>query len=194
MRDFAGLEIKANGHVLTWPRDPVEMYAFHVGVSADTHELDITFQYLSPTNPGQGRVVMTPAILDLQWNAVALYPAGYFSRDIKVAPTLKLPAGWKLATALSTKSTSRRGVRFQEVPFNTLIDSPVMAGRYYRTIDLNRRGTSPVHMNIVADRPELMVVTRGQISRHRALVEQADKLFGARHFDHYNFLLALSKP
>ena len=194
LRDFAGLEIKAKGHVLAWRRDPVEMYAFHVDVGANTRELDITFQYLSPTNPSQGRIVMTPTILDLQWNAIALYPAGYFSRDIKIAPSLKLPAGWKLATALSTRSMSRRGVSFQEVPFDTLIDSPVMAGRYYRKINLNPDGTSPVRLNIVADRPEFMVATPDQISRHRALIEQADKLFGARHFDHYDFLLALSKP
>ena len=38
----------------------------------------------------------------LEWNSLALYPAGYFARQIPVAASLTLPTEWSLATALDT--------------------------------------------------------------------------------------------
>ncbi len=49
-----------------------------------------------------------------------------------------------------------------------------------------------VRLNIVADQPEQLAATEDQLQRHRNLVTQAVKLFGAQHYDHYDFLLALS--
>ena len=75
----------------------------------------------------EGRVVMTHEMLNLQWDAVALYPAGYYSRQIMVQASVKLPAGWKFGTALEPAPGS--GANFKPVPFNTLVDSPMFAGR-----------------------------------------------------------------
>ena len=72
----AGLVITANGQALTWTRDPLDVYAFKVDVPAGVQQLDVAFQFLTPTDRDQGRVVMTPNMLNLQWNMVALYPAG----------------------------------------------------------------------------------------------------------------------
>jgi predicted metalloprotease with PDZ domain len=33
-------------------------------------------------------------MLNLEWNAVALYPAGYYVRQIKVDASVKLPDNW----------------------------------------------------------------------------------------------------
>src|SRR3546814_17309571 len=62
---------------------------------------------------------------DLQWNAVTLYPAGYFARGIPVSTSVKLPDGWTLATALETTSTEGAVTRFKTVPFERLVDSPI---------------------------------------------------------------------
>ena len=45
-------------------------------VPAGATEVVAEFDYLTPTSGSQGRVVMTPNMLNLQWNMVALYPAG----------------------------------------------------------------------------------------------------------------------
>ena len=75
----------------------------------------------------------------------------------------------------------------------TLVDSPVYAGAYVRRIELDPPGTPrPVALNLVADDPSLLEASEAQIQAHRNLVVQADRLFGARHFAHYDFLLALS--
>jgi predicted metalloprotease with PDZ domain len=91
----------------------------------------------------EGRVVMTPEMLNLQWNATALYPAGYFSRQIMFAASVKLPAGWKLGSALETASVAGATTNFKPVPFNTLVDSPLFAGRYFESVDLDPGAKAP---------------------------------------------------
>jgi predicted metalloprotease with PDZ domain len=201
---FAGLEITAAGKLLEWKRDLVEVHAFHIDVPAGVDAIELRFQFVSPTSQAQGRIVATPAMLNLQWNCVVLYPAGYYSRRIQVASSAKLPIGWRFGCALESTFSARVEPRASRLPsdseggythfetasLDVLIDSPVFAGRHYRRIDLDEQGL--VRMNIVADRAEQLAATPQQIEPHRALVAQADKLFGARHFDHFDFLIALS--
>jgi len=190
--NIADLVVKANGKVVPWTRDPVQVFAFHLTPPADARSLDIEFQYLSPTAGDQGRVVMTPEMLNAQWLNLAFYPAGYFTRRINIEAAIKLPEGWGYGTALETDKTEAGWTRFKTVDFDTLMDSPMFAGRYFKKYDLDTSGKSPVRLNIVADRPELLAATPDQIEQHRELVRQADKLYGARHFDRYEFLLALT--
>ena len=192
---LAGLAAHSGATLLDWRRDAVDMYAFHVPIPAGATSIDVDFQFLSPAVEGQGRVLMTPAMVDLQWNAVALYPAGYFTRDIKVAPSVRLPAGWRFATALQASGDDKAGtgpVDFAAVPFSTLVDSPLYAGRYFERLDLDPGGRVPVHLDVMADKPSELAVTPAQLAAHRGIVQQAYKLYGSHHYDHYDFLLALS--
>jgi predicted metalloprotease with PDZ domain len=186
---FAGLVIRAGGEDIRWRRDPVEVHAFHIDVPEGVAEIELSFQFLSPTNPSQGRVVVTPEMLNLQWNTVVLYPAGYYSRGITVDAAVTLPPAWKFGCALRPVSEDDGRTRFEPVSLDVLVDSPIFAGRHFRRIPLD---DDAVHLNVVADRADLLAATPEQIAPHRALVAQADALFGARHFDRYEFLLALS--
>ncbi len=192
LRDIAGLTIQAGGKTVPWVRDVVNMYAFHVDVPQGATSLDVSFQYLSPTSTSQGRIEMTPEMVDLAWNTVVLYPAGRFSRGITVAPSLTLPQGWKFGTALETSTVAGNHVDFKPVTLNTLVDSPVFAGRYFKRADLAPGAAVPVHLDVVADRPGDLAITPDELARHRALVHQATTLFGSQHYNHYDFLLALS--
>ena len=49
-----------------------------------------------------------------------------------------------------------------------------------------------MRLNIVADDADMLAATDEHIDLHRELVDQADRLFGARHFNHYDFLLAVT--
>jgi len=189
---LAGLTITANGRTLEWKRDPVEVYAFHIDVPAGVAEITAEFQFVSPTASNQGRIVVTPEMLNLQWEQVALYPAGHFTRQIIVEPTVRLPDGWKFGVALDVARQSGAETTFTPTPFETLVDSPMFAGRYFRQVDLDPGGRSPVRLNMVADRPELLEAKPEQIAAHRKLVREADRLYGSRHFDRYDFLLAIT--
>lgn len=191
--NLAGLVIRGAGRELAWTRDPVEMFAFHVSVPEGTASLDISFDVATPIDPRDGRVVITPALIDLQWNTTALYPAGYFSRDIRIAPHLVLPTGWKYATALDTESATPEGVSFKATDFETFVDSPLYAGPYFAQFDLDPGGPAPVRLNVFADKAEALLARPDQIAAHRNLVREAYRLFGSHHFDHYDFLLGLSE-
>jgi predicted metalloprotease with PDZ domain len=189
---FAGLVIHAGGAQVPWTRDLVDVFAFHVNVPNGATSLDIEFQYLSPVEGKEGRVVMTPNLLNLEWNALVLYPAGYFARDITVNPSVRLPANWKMGTALETDSESGDSTTFKPVPLNTLVDSPIFAGKYFQRLDLDPGASVPVHLDIVAEQPDELKVSPEELQAHRDLVQQAYRLFGSHHYDHYDFLLGLS--
>jgi len=189
---LAGLYIKNGGQRLEWRRDTVDINAFHIDVPQGANSLDIDFQYLSPPTEEEGRVVMTPNMLDVQWNPEVLYPAGAFARDITLHPTLTLPPGWQFGTALEAEHTDANRITFKPVTLNVLLDSPLYAGRYFSRIDLAPNGPVPVHLDVVADRPEDLTVKPADLAAHRNLVVQANRNFGSHHYNHYDFLLSLS--
>jgi len=188
---IGGLVIRGNGQPIAWRRDPGDMYAFHLDVPAGVSQLEIAFDYLSPTSSDQGRVAMTPRMLSLQWHRVLLYPAGVDARGIRIVPSLRLPSGWQHATALEAAGEADGRLQFAQTDLMTLVDSPLYAGQFFRRFALDE-GKTPVRLNAMADTAEQLKATPAMIQAHRALVTQADRVFGPRPFAHYDFLLALS--
>jgi predicted metalloprotease with PDZ domain len=189
---LAGLVITAGGRRIEWRRDPVDVYAFHLDVPPGATALEVSFQYLSAVSSREGRVQMTPRMLDVKWDTVALYPAGHFSRDVLFDASVRLPDGFKSATALETLSTDGAETRFKTTPFNTLVDSPLIAGRYFHSYELDPGGPASVRLDVIADHAEEVEAPPAAIEAHKALVRQAYRLFGSHHYDHYDFLLWLS--
>jgi predicted metalloprotease with PDZ domain len=189
---FAGLEIRANGQLIPWRRDPVNVYAFHIDVPAGVTEIEAQHQFVSPTTSSQGRIVSTREMLNLNWESLLLYPSGHYARQITFRPSITLPEGWQLAVALDGAEANGATTRFGEVDLETLVDSPLFAGQHFRRIDLDPGAARPFHLNIVADDERYLEATDEQIRFHRNLVQQAYRLFGSQHFDHYDFLFAMS--
>ena len=99
-----GLEITAGGKRIAWLRDEVDMFTFHLTVPAGVDRIDIRFEF-----PADDRV--TPHLMGLEWNTVALYQAGYPTKVQMYEPTLVIPAGWRYATALTTEEQSGGDLR-----------------------------------------------------------------------------------
>ncbi len=189
---LTGLLVTANGQRLAWRRDPAVIHAFRLDVPPGVASLDIRFELLTPTDPKQGRVTITDDIAHLQWQSLVLYPAGHFARQIAVEPSLTLPAAWQFGTALDTAGGTGMTTRFRRTDLETLLDSPVLAGANLRRIVLDD-GPRPVRLVLAADNPAALAVTDAQVATLRRLVAETDRLFGgARHFAHYDWLLALS--
>ena len=191
---LAGLVITAgkDGPRLDWRRDAELMHAFHLDVPAGVSELELSFQYVTPTILQQGRIVMTPDIFDLQWEKALLYPAGYYARQITFEPSVRLPAGWEYASALEGAQRVGDVVEFAPVSLEMLVDSPLYAGRHARRFDLDTDSRTPVRLNVFAERPAELEATAEQLEAHRKLVRETVALFGSRHYRHYDFLLAIS--
>ena len=95
--EIAGFKASAGGKVLSWTRQPTDVFAFDIDVPAGIKSIDVAFDFLSPTRTAEGRVVVTPTMMNLQWEQVSLYPAGYFTRGIPVQLDVTLPDGWTSA-------------------------------------------------------------------------------------------------
>lgn len=185
---LAGLVIRANGKRLDWTRDPVDVFAFHIDVPADATALDIELQFLSATKPDQGRVVVSPSMMSVQFNSMSLYPAGYFTRQIPVALRVTYPAGWTAVSALPAKAAGAT-YSYEATNYEVLVDSPAVAGRYYRQWAL----TPKVDMNMWAESDaEFDAVKPEYIDAFRRTAEQTVKAFGSEQYDHYEFLHTLS--
>ncbi|WP_312682585.1 M61 family metallopeptidase [Stenotrophomonas chelatiphaga] len=189
---LAGLQVTANGKPLKWERDQFNVYAFKVDVPQGATEVVARFNYLSSQGGSQGRVVMTPEMLNLQWNASSLYPGGVDAGGLQAQASVTLPAGWSYATALETERRDGDTVVFKPISYEHLVDSPLFAGEHFQRFDLDPGAKQPVHLNVFADDAKSLKASSDQLKAHRALVQQMDKLYGARHFDHYDFLLALT--
>jgi predicted metalloprotease with PDZ domain len=189
LAELTGLKFTAKGQVLKWERDPLNVYAFHITVPANVDKVDAEYQFLSPVRESEGRIVVTPEMMNVQWEQVSLYPAGYFTRNIRIRPSIILPQGWTGVAALDGAKISGNRIDYAETDYETFIDSPMFAGRHYRKWDLGNNVT----LNVVADEAKGLEAKPEHIAAHKALVDEAMLLFGAKHFDRYEFLLALTE-
>ncbi|HEV7554056.1 MAG TPA: hypothetical protein VGO00_01310, partial [Kofleriaceae bacterium] len=189
---LAGLVVQARGARVAWARDVLDPFAFHVPVPAGATSIVVDYSYLSPVGRQIGRQEIGRELLALDWDSVVLYPAGYFTRQIPIEATVRVPDGWRVACALEQASSAGATTTFKPTSVETLVDSPLHAGRYYKRYDLAPGDKTPVALDLMADRADLIDVSPKVIDLYRSLVQQAYRLFGSKHYDHYSFLLELS--
>lgn len=192
--NLTGLRFAAGGKDLTWNRDPVDMYAFHVEVPNGATEITALLDVLTyQDSAGAVGEAASTQLLDLNWNQVVLYPEGTTSDTVKVFPSLQLPEGWKFASALQVTSLEGNQVEFGPVSLTTLIDSPLISGRHFRKIELSKPGETPLHaIEMVAESEAALQMSAKDVTAYQNLVNETGALFGARHYRHYDFLWTLS--
>ncbi len=193
VKRLTGLRIEAGGRVVPWRRDPDHFHAFVVDVPEGAAKLDISFQQVLPLASTGSDALLARRFIGVQWQGAVLYPAGYDVSRIEVDATLRLPDGWRHGSALRPLDAVSSGgdLRFERVSLETLVDSPVFAARHAKRIELDPGSAQPVFLDLFAEDAASLDYTETAMDAHRNLVRQADRLFGARHFAHYDILLAL---
>ncbi len=186
--ELVALKITADGKPVDWRRDWRDVNAFHVAVPEGTRALVARFINTTPVRREEGRIVTTPDMLNLQWEKASLYPAGHYVRRIAVRPAVTLPEGWSAATSLDGGRTSGNRVAWAETDYETLVDSPVFAGRWFRRWDLGNSLT----LNVVADEQGQLDARPETLAAMTALGAEARALFGRAPYERYEFLVALS--
>jgi predicted metalloprotease with PDZ domain len=189
--ELAGLRMQVDGHDIEWRRDTIDVHAFHLTVPAAARSLTLNFDYLSPRSSAKLR----PEMVDVEWQHLLLYPAGWFAQDIPVAAQLELPKGLRAFTALTalqTLDSSANLLTFSPETLDRLVDAPVYAARYTRQLDLSSSSHVPVHLDLLADKPADLEVSPTDLAELQALVVQASKVFGLAPFRHYDALVSLS--
>ena len=192
--NLAGVAFSANGQALPWKRDDVDMYAFHLSVPAGVNTIQAKLEFLATAAPtGFSAGASTTANLAIvSWNEFILYPPGESAADVLVEPSIRLPEGWQFATALTTASEENGTVHFRPVSLETLVDSPVLAGRYFKEIPL-AEDVSPKHyLDMAADGPEDLKPSSELVAAFSNLVRETGALYKSRHYGSYHFLVTLS--
>jgi predicted metalloprotease with PDZ domain len=188
---LADVRFEVDGKPALWTRDPVEVHAFRVPLPAGARLVTASFVHTSPLQTSEGRITMTPAMLNLQFDMMSLYPAGHYVRQIRVTPTVTFPEGWTAFTALDgQKDAGGRGnrVTWATTDYETLVDSPIFAGKHAREWDLGH----DVSLAVVADEARLLALQGEHQALFGKLVDETIQALGPPHFDHYELLLALT--
>ncbi len=185
---IGALTFTAGGRPIAWHRDPANVFAFHLDLPPGTGEVAASFVYTSPLSPDEGRIAMTQELISLQWDMVSLYPAGYYSRQIKIRPVALLPEGWTAVAALDGAEANGSRVSWSTTDYETLVDSPILAGLHFKRWDLGHG----VALNAFADTADQLKMEPRDQLRMSAMVDQAVILFGRPPFDRYEYLLSLS--
>ena len=190
---LTGMKFAGAGRTIPWVRDTLDVFTFHLDIPAGVKSLDASFDIIEP----QGYSA-TDKLMVLEWNTVALYLAGTPAQQQMFEATLELPEGWKFGTSLpidkkSGNKQSAEQIAFKPISLDLLVDSPVIAGQYYRSIDITPAG-EPIHheLDMAADSEAALNMSAENQKEMVNLVAESGKLFGTRHYRDYHFLLALS--
>jgi predicted metalloprotease with PDZ domain len=193
VQELTGLKFSANGQPLTWRRDLLDGWTFHVDVPQGVSLVNASLDYVAPVSEDgiyTGGMSATDKMVVLSWNTVLLYPANWTSDELTYTASLRLPTGWKFGTPLPVASRNDAEIKFSPATLTTLVDSPVIAGEYLRIVPLAEN--PPQEMDIAADSAAALDAPAEVLEDYKALTDQAFKLFGARHFRDYHFIYSLS--
>ncbi len=184
----SAFQFTSGGKTLEWTRNPIDVYEIIVSVPQGAKSVVANFVHTSPIDGSEGRITMTPEMLNLQWEKMSFYPAGHYTRRIAIKPVVKFPAGWTVFTALDGQKRSGDTVSWQAVDYETLVDSPIFAGINAKQWNIGKN----VRLDAIADKPKQLELAPENLAHFEKLIDEADALFGARHFDHYDILLAMT--
>ena len=186
--NLSGLKFEGNGKTIPWQRDLLDAFTFHLEIPDGIRKLDANYDYLEPDGYSS-----TDKLMVLEWNDVVLYPADTPAEKLTYEAKLIMPQGWKFGTSLPLANQSDNQLSFKPISLDMLVDSPIVTGEFYRNIDITPKG-EPIHhqMDIVADSEAALAMSPENQKQMTNLVAESGKIFGARHYRDYHFLLALS--
>jgi predicted metalloprotease with PDZ domain len=190
--DITGVVFSIDGKPIEWRRDDVDMYEFHVTIPKGATTLHAHLDCIVT-----GRVTNKMAVLE--WEKLLLYPAHVPVRDIPIQPSLKVPEGWGVGTALQPEGASAWPVpaagsttKFAVTNVEQLEDSPVIAGQYFHEFALAPTISPKHYIDVVSDQPEDSNLRPSTLAEINNLVREADAEYASHHYNVYHFLLTLS--
>jgi len=189
------LKFSAGGKTVSWRRDALEPFTFLLDVPVGAKVLEVQFDYLSPPKlfaDGYGKSPnTTPQLVILPFIQYVLYPPGAAADAIDIKAEVLIPSGWKFDCALRPASVDGGHISLPQVSLYTLLDSPLLAGEFFRTVQLTE-GTGATRMSIAADAPADLAVPEATIAGMRRVVAEATGLMGPGHYHEYVWLVALA--
>ncbi len=189
--DVTGVVFTADGETLKWRRDDVDLYEFHLTIPKGVTTLHAHLDCITTSRISQKMAV-------LEWEKLLLYPAGIPTAKIAIQPSVKVPPGWGVGTALTPTSAydpqhpAGGTVAFAPTTVQQLEDSPVIAGQYFHEFALAAEVTPKHFIDVVSDTPEDSNLRPAVLAALNNLVRETGAAYASRHYNAYHFLLTLS--
>ncbi|MCL2660551.1 MAG: M61 family peptidase [Acidobacteriaceae bacterium] len=194
VNQIVGVVFTANGKRLEWRRDDEDLYQLHVTVPAGVATLHAHLDCIVTER-------VTQRLAVLEWEKLLLYPANTPVKEIPVQPTVIVPKGWGIGTAMTPvdgydpqRSQYPAGgtAHFAATNIEQLQDSPVITGQYFHEYALAPEVTPKHFIDVVADAPEDTTLRPAFLASLNNLVRETGAAYGSRHYNVYHFLLTLS--
>ncbi len=189
--DITGVVFSANGKTIPWRRDDVDLYEFHVDVPAGVTTLHAHLDCIV-----HGRA--SDKIAVLEWEKLLLYPSHKPVKEIAIQPSVTVPSGWGIGTALLPvtpfDANNKPGgtIQYQPTTVEQLEDSPVIAGEYFHEFPLAPDITPKHFIDVVSDEPDDSNLRPELLKEISNLVREASVAYASHHYNQYHFLLTLS--
>jgi predicted metalloprotease with PDZ domain len=185
LEQVAEIRIHAAQQTLAWTRDPDDIFTIHLNVPAGSTRITIDFDVLLENTISDHQLL-------LAWNTVVLYPRNANKREFMIEPSLILPSGWKQGGSLSTVNQVGSRVNFAPVSLERLIDSPILAGEFFRSVPLHSQW--PAELDITGD--SATAVEKADDAHafdlFGRLIDQDRAMFGFRHWKQFHILVSQS--
>jgi len=184
--DITGVVFTANGETLKWRRDDVDLYEFHVTIPKGVTTLHAHLDCIVTARISQKMAV-------LEWEKLLLYPANIPVKNIPIQPSVKVPTGWGIGTALTPEGPATAGTtNFAATTVEQLEDSPIITGQYFHEFPLAPEVSPKHYIDVVADTAEDSQLRPALLAELSNLVRETGAAYNARHYNVYHFLLTLS--
>jgi len=186
IHEVAVLRIHSGNLTLPWTRDPDDIYTIRVEVPAGTDRLIVDFDTLMENTISDHQLL-------LAWNTVVLYPRNLDKGQLMIEPSVLLPPNWKQGSTLRVTSQSGSRVSFAPVSLERLIDSPVLAGDFFRAVPLT--SAWPAELDITGDTQAALdkADDAHAFALFSNLVDQDRAMFGYRHWQTLHLLVSQSE-
>jgi predicted metalloprotease with PDZ domain len=195
VNQIAGVVFTADGKQLPWRRDDIDLYQFHLTIPAGVTTLHAHLDALVGERLSHEMAV-------LEWERLLLYPANIPVKDIPVQPTVEVPLGWGIGTALtplgpdlggiSENSRNVHRIQYAATTVEQLEDSPIITGHYFHEFPLAPEVTPKHFIDVVSDSAEDSNLKPELLANLSNLVRETGAAYDFRHYNVYHFLLTLS--
>ncbi len=190
--DITGVVFTIDGKPQEWRRDDENLYEFHLTIPPGATRLHAHLDCIVTSRLSQKLAV-------LEWEKLLLYPANIPVRDIPIQPSLKVPDGWGVGTALQPVGGGSWPVpapgtttQFAATNVEQLEDSPIITGQYFHELALAPEITPKHYLDVASDEPEDSNMRPAFLAEVSNLVREATAEYASHHYNVYHFLLTLS--
>lgn len=185
------------GNVITWRRDPTNLNRFMVKVPEGVETLKAKLVYLANQPTDRSASVEsygTQRLIAINFNTCVLYQEGAIAEQTPVSVRVRVPKGWGVGSAMATGELRSDGlVDLGHTTLQRLIDSPMIAGKYHNSIEVEGEGVPSTTLQLVADEPSQVRMPRDRVEKVSGMMQEACALVGSAPFKRYSFLIVCSE-